>query len=171
MVEKSEISTYNLTEEGFSYYNLFKDRFYSYFFDNDKITIRQRLDNDKITIRQRLDNDKITIRQRLDNDDHQKQHQLHITSWLKSNHLTDCERVVVEVLVEHFNRTGSPYFYITSPEDLYQHGVNFTPEVVASAIKKLREDGIVYLYKDKSMGSFKLGLKKQFIESMKVIGQ
>jgi len=90
--------------------------------------------------------------------------QIDIELWSKSTGLSGVQKEVVEVLVDHYNKTGSKFILF---RDIYElaEKVKGSPEAVFAAIRRLRQDNIIYLYHSEFQGYWKLGLKKDFIEA------
>jgi len=77
--------------------------------------------------------------------------------------LNDCEKEVVEALLAHYNRTRSAFIYVKFIEDLQ---LDYPSQILQEAIRKLRQDNIVYIWQDRAMNALKLGLKKAFLEKL-----
>lgn len=89
--------------------------------------------------------------------------QVSIQNWLRDSSPGDAERAVVDLLVSHFNKTGSKYVLVKdhyAMSDMLSINVNDVADVLA----KLRQENIIYLMRDPTSGLWKLGLKKAFIE-------
>jgi len=108
------------------------------------------------TDRQHFDNSSTTLRQHFPK-------QLTLEKALQRLNLNDCEKEVVEALLAHYNRTGSPFKYINYAEDLQ---LDYPSQILQEAIRKLRQDNIIYLWQDRAMSALKLGLKKAFLEKL-----
>jgi hypothetical protein len=97
-------------------------------------------------------------------DSPKKSHQLNLTVFTNRSDITDPERVVVGVLVQHYERTGEKYRYF---RDFY----HFCDETGVSAvdappaIARLKEEGCIYTRKDEF--GWKIGLKVDFVERLK----
>jgi hypothetical protein len=89
--------------------------------------------------------------------------QVSIQPWLRDSSPPDAERGVVDLLVSHFNQTGSKFVLAKDHyaiSDLLSINVNDVPDVLAN----LRQENIIYLMRDPTSGMWKLGLKKAFLE-------
>ena len=97
-------------------------------------------------------------------DSPKKSHQLNLSIFTSRSDIEDPERVVVEVLVEHYERTGEKYRYF---RDLYhfcdETGVSAVD--APTAIARLKEEGCIYTRKDEF--GWKIGLKVGFVERLK----
>lgn len=93
--------------------------------------------------------------------------QVNITMWQSECSLDSTEKEVVEVLVNHYNRTGSKFILV---EDQYElaNRLEKNVQTIMPALKKLREENIIYLYRSTFDGVWKVGLKKDFIELLHV---
>jgi len=87
--------------------------------------------------------------------------QIRLDTWLREHSLSECEKEVVDMLVAHFNQTGTPFLY-PSQNQLS----NQDPKTLQAALQRLRQEGIIYLIRDPALG-WKLGLKKAFIEKLR----
>ncbi len=73
------------------------------------------------------------------------------------------------MLVKHLNETGEKYIYL--PGTIHQPDYYALCELIGGcdiysardAITKLKQEGVIYLLADRSVGRWKLGLKKSFI--------
>ena len=95
-------------------------------------------------------------------------HQLSIEPWIRKSDPGETEVVVVDMLVKHFNETGEKYIYL--PGTIHQPDYYNISELIGcdiyaarDAITKLKQEGIIYLMADRSVGKWKLGLKKSFV--------
>jgi len=95
-----------------------------------------------------------------------KPKQLSISPFLKESNLSQVEVVVVDHLVDHYNKTGSKFIFIQSHYDLAEK-LNVNPTSLKQAITNLKQDRICWLYRDRTYGRWKLGLYKAFIETLK----
>ena len=95
-----------------------------------------------------------------------KTRQIQIEPFLRNSNLDDLEKAVVEVLIEHYNRTGSKFIMVKDQYELAER-LNCNPSELPNALKNLRQDGIIYVFKDKTFGYWKIGLKKAFLELLK----
>jgi hypothetical protein len=97
-------------------------------------------------------------------DSSRKSHQLNLSVFTNRSDVTEPERVVVEVLVKHYERTGQKFRYFS---DFYhfcdETGVGATDAPVA--IARLKEEGCIYTRKDEF--GWKIGLKLDFVERLK----
>jgi len=111
------------------------------------------------TLRQQFDNTSTTLRQ-------QFRKQLTLEKAFQRLNLNDCEKEVVEALLAHYNRTGSAFIYINYAEDLQ---LDYPADILQEAVRKLRQNNIIYLWPDRGMKALKLGLKKAFIEKLRYL--
>lgn len=93
-----------------------------------------------------------------------KTKQIPLSAWLASSSLDEIEKRVVEDIVEHYNRTGSAFKYFT---DVYEAAEYYkcTPNEIANALKRLKQDKVVYSWRDKTFNAWKIGLYRAFIEA------
>ena len=94
-----------------------------------------------------------------------KTRQIQIEPFLRNCNLDDLEKAVVEVLIEHYNKTGSKFIMVKDQYELAER-LNCNPSDLPNALKNLRQDGIIYIFKDKTFNCWKIGLKKQFLEAI-----
>jgi hypothetical protein len=89
--------------------------------------------------------------------------QVRFDLWLQNSNLNDTEKEVVEVLMKHYNETGSKFILVKNQYELAEKLAKH-PEILTHALKNLVQDNIIYLYHYKTMGYWKVGIKKAFIE-------
>lgn len=144
---------------------------YDYFNNNTILTNKQTRtpsNNNTLLYKQHIDNRKITDRQQIDNTSRQKlPRQLSIDLWQRKSSLDDTEKEVVEVLIKHYNETGSKFILVKDQYEMAER-LRKNPQDVMAALKTLREDNIVYLYRSTLDGIWKVGLKKDFVEKLKL---
>ncbi len=97
-------------------------------------------------------------------DSSKKSRQLNLSVFTNRSDISEPERVVVGVLVKHFERTGEKYRYF---RDFYhfcdETGVGAVD--APAAIARLKEEGCIYTRKDEF--GWKIGLKVDFVERLK----
>ena len=97
--------------------------------------------------------------------------QLSIRLWLQNSHRSydDMEKVVVEVLLDHYNKTGSKFVYC-SPPNVYAIAERFgiPPDQVDRVLMNLKQDHIVYHMKDRIHNAVKIGLYKDFVKKLEI---
>ncbi len=97
-------------------------------------------------------------------DSSRKSHQLNLSVFTNRSDINEPERVVVGVLVQHYERTGEKYRYF---RDFYhfcdETGVGAVD--APPAIARLKEEGCIYTRKDEF--GWKIGLKVGFVERLK----
>jgi len=89
--------------------------------------------------------------------------QVPIQLWLQNSSLDDTEKAVVEVLMDHYNKTGSKFLFASGFYELAER-LKQNPSLLPQALRKLIEDNIIYVWNLKSGGYMKVGLKKDFIQ-------
>ena len=99
-----------------------------------------------------------------------KPRQVSIEAWLRDSQFGDAERTVVEVLVEHYNRTGSKFFYCPTVYDIAER-FHVNPGLVNQTLMSLKQDHLVYSIKDPRHDAYKIGLYKDFVELLKAEAQ
>ena len=80
-----------------------------------------------------------------------------------SGTLDDIEKAVVEVLIEHYNKTGSKFIMVKDQYELAEK-LQVNPSELPNALKNLRQDGIIYIFRDKTFNQWKIGIKKDFLK-------
>jgi hypothetical protein len=148
LTDKNDYSWF-LTEEGVRISSLLK------FAINDYIKIYYT-NNTTTTQQQHNNNTKVQ----------KKAFQVSIQAWLRETCPAEAEKVVVDTLVAHFNKTGSKFLLFKdhyAMSDMLNINVNEIGDVLA----KLRQENIIYLMRDPTSGMWKLGLKKAFLEALK----
>jgi hypothetical protein len=89
--------------------------------------------------------------------------QIPISLWLHNSGLDDLEKEVVEMLLKHYNETGSKFILVRDQFELAEK-LRANPGEIIEALKNLRQDNIVYLYRSDIGGFWKVGLKKGFLK-------
>jgi hypothetical protein len=89
--------------------------------------------------------------------------QIPISLWLQNSGLDDVEKEVVEVLLRHYNETGSKFILVKDQFELAER-LGATPSEVLEALKNLRQDNIIYLFRSDIEGYWKVGLKATFLK-------
>lgn len=124
------------------------------------------LDINNNNVKTKLKESKNEVKTKLNRtlDSPKKSHQLDLSVFANRSDITEPERVVVEVLVKHFERTGEKYRYF---RDFYhfcdETGVGAVD--APPAIARLKEEGCIYTRKDEF--GWKIGLKVGFVEKLK----
>ncbi len=124
------------------------------------LSINNNNGNTKATDREHKGNTKVTPTL----DSPRNSNQLNLSVFTNRSDIDEPERVVVEVLVKHYERTGEKFRYF---RDFY----HFCDETGVSAvdapqaIAKLKEEGCIYTRKDEF--GWKIGLKVNFVEKLK----
>jgi transcription initiation factor IIE alpha subunit len=132
-------------------------------FGKDLTSLLTRDDRDRDRDRDRY-NTSTTQQQHNNNTSPQKRLvQVSIQAWLRDSSPPDAERGVVDLLVSHYNKTGSKFVLVKdhyAMSDLLSINVHEVPDVLS----RLRQENIIYLMRDPTSGQWKLGLKKAFLE-------
>jgi len=92
-----------------------------------------------------------------------KSRQINLSLWMKETNRDEIEKEVVEVLIDHYNKTGSKFIMV---KDQYEFAekLQVNPSDLPKALKNLRQDGIIYVFKDRTFNAWKIGIKKNFLE-------
>ncbi|MCD6434649.1 MAG: hypothetical protein J7L14_03480 [Candidatus Diapherotrites archaeon] len=164
LVEKVE-DFWILTEEGADFIEYLED------VDKRFNIIRKKYERNKKEIRKKKERKNIKKEDLLCAETsfkacRRKTRQIQIEPFLRNCNLDDLEKAVVEVLIEHYNRTGSKFIMVKDQYELAEK-LNANPSDLPNALKNLRQDGIIYIFKDKTFNCWKIGLKKQFLEALK----
>jgi len=126
---------------------------------------KQKLNRNKTETRQKLNRNKTFEKPK-------RAIQTSFEIWLKNYHrsLEDAERVVVEVLLDHYRKTGSKFIYC-NPPTVYTIADRFgiRPDQVNQVLMNLKQDKIVYSMKDRLHGAVKIGLYVDFVKKLKFI--
>ena len=131
-----------------------------------KFNERLRKDNRKIKERKNIKKQE-TIRKETRAFPHLREgRQVDLSLWMKESNWDEIEKKVVEVLIDHYNRTGSKFIY---SRDIFEFAdkLQVNPQELSNAIMNLRQDGIIYIIRDKTFNTWKIGIKKDFLESLK----
>ncbi|MEM3697607.1 MAG: hypothetical protein QXQ94_08945 [Candidatus Bathyarchaeia archaeon] len=93
--------------------------------------------------------------------------QIPISLWLQNSGLDNVEKEVVEVLLNHYNETGSKFILVKDQFELAEK-LNANPGEILEALKNLRQDNIIYLYRSDIQNYWKIGLKINFLKILKL---
>ena len=96
-----------------------------------------------------------------------KTRQIQIEPFLRNSNLDDIEKAVVEVLIEHYNKTGSKFIMVKDQYELAEK-LQLNPSELPNALKNLRQDGIIYVFRDKTFNQWKIGIKKDFLKLLEI---
>jgi predicted transcriptional regulator len=91
--------------------------------------------------------------------------QLTLTPYSNSEY-SDPELALTNLLISHYEKTGQLFIYLEYENQLCEL-VGFPPDVVKSARMKLRQNGVAYLWFDKTEQAWQFRLYKPFLERLK----
>lgn len=86
--------------------------------------------------------------------------------WLHENPLSDVEKVVVDSLIEHYQKTRSKFILVDTKYELAER-LNQNPEDLIQALRNLYQDRVAYLFRH-GLG-WKVGLYQAFVEGLEKI--
>jgi len=86
--------------------------------------------------------------------------------WLRENPLSDVEKVVVDYLIEHYQRTRSKFILVDTKYELAER-LNQNPESLVEALRHLYKDHVAYLFRH-GLG-WKVGLYRAFVDGLEKI--
>ncbi|MEM3577610.1 MAG: hypothetical protein QXX51_04045 [Candidatus Bathyarchaeia archaeon] len=87
--------------------------------------------------------------------------QISASFWLSESELSVTEKEVVELLVNHYNQSGSKFILVKDEFELSEK-LKANSGDVLEALKNLRQNNIIYLIRSEFKGYWKVGLKKNF---------
>jgi DNA-binding Lrp family transcriptional regulator len=93
--------------------------------------------------------------------------QIPISLWLRNSGLDNVEKEVVELLLKHYNETGSKFILVRDQFELAEK-IGANPGEIIEALKNLRQDNIIYLYRSDIQGYWKIGLKTSFLKILEL---
>ncbi len=114
----------------------------SFFYLSQRATLQQHNSNTKATL-----------------------HQITLAPFYDSQY-SEPEQAVTNLLLSHYNATGEKFVYIENQLALCEK-LNVPPDILAAALRRLRQDGICYLWRDREYGAYQLRLKPAFMERLK----
>jgi hypothetical protein len=118
--------------------------------------------NNIIDYRKKVERKSKEDRKKVESNQPKSSKQISISLWLQNSGLDSVEKEVVEVLMKHYNETGSKFILVKDQFELAEKlGAN--PGEVVEALKNLRQDNIVYLFRSDIGGYWKVGLKRGFL--------
>jgi len=89
--------------------------------------------------------------------------QIPISLWLQNSGLDSVEKEVVEVLLRHYNETGSKFILVRDQFE-FSERLKANPSEILESLKNLRQDNIIYIYRSDIQGYWKIGLKTNFLK-------
>lgn len=94
--------------------------------------------------------------------------QLDLSLFTSNPEITEPEVVVVQALVDHYERTGEKYRYYQNHWDFCEQ-MGISSLEVGGVMAKLKQDGVIYVRRETMFEgiSLKVGLKKAFVENLK----
>jgi predicted transcriptional regulator len=120
------------------------------------------VNNKIIEYRKKEERKKKNDRKKVETNQPKNTKQIPISLWLQNSGLDNVEKEVVEALLRHYNETGSKFILVKDQFELAQKlGAN--PGEVIEALKNLRQDNRVYLFRSDIGGYWKVGLKRGFL--------
>lgn len=91
--------------------------------------------------------------------------QLTLSSYLFSE-FSEPEIAITNLLLSHYNRTKEKFLFVKDQLELCEK-LNIPPDILAASLRKLRQDGVCYLWRDREYGAYQLRLKPAFLERIK----
>jgi len=171
-VEKENSTSWQLAEQtgkttGYVNVYLFRLKKYGlalknadfWFLTEEGVAFLKELNRNNRTITREQHNNNRTIT----DEKPKKLEQVPISLFLHESSLDQVERAVVEVLLKHYNETGSKFFYCKTVYDIAER-FHINPGQVNDTLMRLKQDHIVYSIKDPHHDAFKIGLYKGYLE-------
>ena len=119
--------------------------------------------NNIIEYRKKIERSTKEVRKKINTSRPKRHKQVSISLFLRDSKLDDTEKEVVEVLVNHYNKTGSKFILIKDEYEL-ANKLSKNPQGILQALVNLRQDNIIYLMRAHDFpGYHKLGLKRDFV--------
>jgi len=124
--------------------------------------------NNNNNVRKKVERKTKESRKKDESSNQKKTRQVSFSLWLENSgiSLNDAESKMVEVLLDHFEKTKSKFIYVQDLFDLAGR-VKISPDMINPVLMKLKEDNIVYNIRDNRHGAEKIGLYKDFIERLR----
>jgi predicted transcriptional regulator len=119
--------------------------------------------NNIIDYRKKVERKSKEDRKKVESNQPKSSKQIPISLWLQNSSLDSVEKEVVEVLMKHYNETGSKFILVKDQLELAEK-LKANPSEILEALKNLRQDNIIYLYRSDIQGYWKIGLKTSFIK-------
>jgi len=157
------MQNYGLVMKNGSFWNLtiLGQEFTVYLDTEDSLTHSNKQTNKQI---QHLEYRKKTDRKHLEDTILRKvEFQSRFDLWLHENPLSDVEKVVVDTLIEHYQKTQSKFILVDTKYELAER-LNQNPEDLIQALRNLYQDRVAYLFRH-GLG-WKVGLYQAFVEGL-----
>jgi len=119
--------------------------------------------NNIIDYRKKVERKSKEDRKKVESNQPKTTKQIPINLWLQNSGLDSVEKEVVEILLRHYNETGSKFILVKNQFELAEK-LKANPNEVLEALKNLRQDNIIYLYRSDIQGYWKIGLKTNFLQ-------
>ena len=159
----NRMQNYGLVMKNGSFWNLtvLGNEFTAYLDTEDSLTQTNKQTNKPI---QHLEYRKKTDRKHLEDTILRKvEFQSRFDLWLHENPLSDVEKVVVDTLIEHYQKTQSKFILVDTKYELAER-LNQNPEDLIQALRNLYQDRVAYLFRH-GLG-WKVGLYQAFVEGL-----
>ena len=121
--------------------------------------------NNIIDYRKKVERKSKEDRKKVETNQPKSSKQIPISLWLQSSGLDGVEKEVVELLMKHYNETGSKFILVKDEFELAEK-LRANPGEVLEALKNLRQDNIVYLFRSDIGCYWKVGLKRGFLRAL-----
>jgi hypothetical protein len=119
--------------------------------------------NNIIDYRKKVERKSKEDRKKVESNQPKATKQIPISLWLQNSGLDSVEKEVVEVLLRHYNETGSKFILVKDQFELSEK-LKANPSEALEALKNLRQDNIIYLFRSDIEGYWKIGLKTNFLK-------
>jgi len=137
-----------------------------WFLTNSGVEFVKYLDvvyNNIIDYRKKVERKSKEDRKKVESNQPKTTKQIPISLWLQNSGLDNVEKEVVEVLLTHYSETGSKFILVKDQFELSEK-LKANPSEILEALKNLRQDNIIYLYRSDIQGYWKIGLKISFLK-------
>ncbi|MGB9778731.1 MAG: hypothetical protein ACPLW8_04930, partial [Candidatus Bathyarchaeales archaeon] len=121
--------------------------------------------NNIIDYRKKVERKSKENRKKVETNQPKNTKQIPISLWLQNSGLDSVEKEVVEVLLKHYNETGSKFILVKDQFELSEK-LKANPVEILEALKNLRQDNIIYLFRSDIEGYWKIGLKAGFLRML-----
>jgi len=158
----NRLRKYGMAEKQGSFWKITEEGLYF-------LTHLDKIGHIKRQIKQKVNRFKTDVKQKVNTSTQNKPKQLSIQLFIKNSHrsLSDIEVEVVDILLDHYNKTGSKWIYAHAGLLGLAERLKVDYDSLGRALLNLRQDGVIYTWpKLYERQTFKLGLKNAFLKKL-----
>jgi len=121
--------------------------------------------NNIIDYRKKKERKKEERRKKIESSAQKRVFQARFDIWLQNCNLLEKEKEIVEILTDHYKRTGSKYLLFATFYDVAAR-FQVSPDNLNQIFMNLKQDHVAYCWRDKTHDAWKVALYKAFVEAL-----